>query len=101
MSRQRSFAEYEDRRRAEHGTKYDGSRLNPALVRYFESGERVRVDMGRGVTLTGTIGATTGWRPCFLLMRTSRAIGSPWTLEHGETVTAVKVGRRYQEVSHA
>lgn len=85
----RSFNDLIDRKQREHGAKFDRSNLAPAFVRYFESGQRVRVHFSHGEELTGTIGVTTGWRPCFLLMRTARSIGSPYTLSNKDHVVEV------------
>lgn len=90
-----SFEHFKTRKAREHGTRFDPSALAPQFVRYFETGERVRVRFSYGEELTGTIGVTTGWRPAFLLMRTSRSIGSPWILGSGDAVVAVKRGREY------
>lgn len=94
--------------RAKWGEKFDASGLSAEFVRYYQSGERIRVDM-RGLDseekdsyghtiITGTVGVTTGWRPCFLLMRTTRSIGSPWTLDGKDRILAVRRGRVYVEV---
>lgn len=79
----------------------DRSDLAPAFEPYYESGQRVRVDFvtldGTEVyeTLTGTIGKTTGWKPAYVLMRTSRSLGSPYLLSARDRITAVKRGRTY------
>lgn len=73
------------RSRIEHGqhqfgAKFDASTLleAPQLHEAYATGDRVEVDMyGDGsVTLRGTISTTTGWRPAFLLVLTSRSHGS-------------------------
>lgn len=89
----RSFQSYIESKRREYGDKFDASDLARQFVPYFESGQRVKVDLGNDEILTGTIGVTTGWRPCFLLMRTSRSIGSTWTLGKDDKVVEVT---RYQ-----
>jgi len=85
----RSYQDYVQNKRREHGAKFDASELASQFVPYFESGQRVRVRFAYGEEMTGTIGATTGWKPCFLLMRTSRSIGSPWTLGKDDQVVEV------------
>ena len=85
---------------AKYGDKFDASDLAPQFVDAFNTGGRVRVRFSYGEELTGTIGVTTGWRPAFLLMRTSRSIGSPWTLGAGDQIVAYKAdgGRAYRLV---
>jgi hypothetical protein len=89
------YDEYLARKRAEHGTQFDPSDLAPQFVRYYNSGERVRVQDKYGETRTGTIGVTTGWKPAFLLMATSRSLGSTELLSTDDQVVAVKHGRTY------
>lgn len=81
-----SFSEYLDRARRKHGSQFDPSGLDRRFVRYFESGQRISVDLGGGMVKRGTIGVTGGWRPVFLLMLTSRSMGSPWTLGPRERI---------------
>lgn len=87
-----------NRKTREHGTKFDPSDLASAFVPYYNSGERIKVRAPWGDETTGTVGMTTGWRPAFLLMRTSRSIGSSYVLRETDTVIAVKRGRVYVEV---
>jgi hypothetical protein len=37
-------------------------------------------------TKRGTVGVTTGWKPCFLLMLTKRSIGSSHTLSARDSI---------------
>lgn len=89
------FQSFIERKRREHGVRFDPSELASAFVPYFESQERVRVRLKYGEEMTGTIGVTTGWRPAFLLMRSSRALGSSVVLSSEASVIAVKRGRKY------
>jgi hypothetical protein len=94
------YEEYCARKRQQYGARFVPP-PTPEFVRYFNTGERVRVRFGYASEpeeLTGTIGITTGWRPVFLLMRTTRSLGSPWTLSIRDHVVAVKRGHRYMEV---
>lgn len=87
------------KKRREYGDKFDDSHLYKALIPYFNSGQRVKVSWYNEPPMTGTIGVTTGWRPAFLLMRTSRSMGSSITLEPGSVrVVAVQRGRSYLPV---
>ena len=84
-----NFEQYLNRKRREYGEKFDASDLAQQFVRYYESGQRIRVKFNYGEELTGTIGITSGWRPAFLLMRTSRSIGSPWLLGKDDQIVEV------------
>lgn len=95
----RSYADLVRRGRQRHGDRFSESDLAPGFRRYYDSGERVRVRFDYGEELTGTIAATTGWRPAFLLMRTARSIGSIYTLSERDTVVAVRHGRTYRAVT--
>lgn len=84
----RSYQEFTETKKHEFGEKFDASDLNPEFVPYFESGKRVEVDFGYEKK-RGTIGVTTGWKPCFLLMLTKRSIGSSHTI--GKDAKVIKV----------
>jgi hypothetical protein len=92
------YDDYVSRRKREYGDRFSDAGLAPEFVRYFNSGERVKVRMGYGEEITGTIGATTGWTPCFLLMRRANSRGSSDTLGGNDHVVAVKRGREYVPV---
>jgi len=83
---------------ARHGDKFDPSALADQFKPYFGTGKRIRVRFSYGEELTGTVGATTGWRPAFLLMRRSNSQGSPWLLGPDDKIVAVKRGRHYVDV---
>ena len=92
-----SYAELMQRGRDRHGEKFDPSDLDPRFARYWEKGDRLRIrtcDM----VLTGRVGVSTGWRPCWLLMRTSRSLGSPWVLGSRDEILGVKRGLKYVAV---
>ena len=89
------YDEFVARKQREYGEKFDASALDSRFIPYFNNGTRVKIET-LGETLTGTIGVTTGWKPCFLLMRTSRSAGSIWTLSANDKIIAVKRGREYQ-----
>ena len=90
----RNFKEYVAQKQRQYGEKFDASGLNPVFIRYFESGQRIKVCM-YGEEVTGTIGVTTGWKPCFLRMRRSNAYGSSDCIGHDTVLLAVKHGRAY------
>lgn len=92
---QRSYEDLLCRRIAEYGKdKFDASELDRRFLGYFESGQRIKVNTC-GMVLTGTVGVTTGWKPCFILMRTARSRGGSWTLGPKDVILAVKRGRFY------
>jgi len=63
-----------------HGKKFSTADLCDKFVPYFESGERITVEV-YGMVKRGTVSVTSGWKPTFLLMlrRTSR--WSSWLLK--------------------
>ncbi len=103
----RSYKEFVANKLNIYGRDFDPSNLAPDFVKYFESGERVKVEWtwsnGQHPVhveiLSGTIGITRGLKPVFLLMRTKRSIGSPYTIHAKDCrVIAVKKGNKYVEV---
>ena len=93
-----TYEAYIASKRYEYGTQFDASDLDTRFARYYHTGTRIKVETC-GMVLTGTVGATTGWRPCFLLMRTKRSMGSPWTLGSRDRIIAVQNSRgQYIEV---
>jgi hypothetical protein len=75
----RSYKEYTEKKRREYGEKFNDSDLNPDFVKYYENGERITVDFGYEKK-RGTVGVTTGWKPCFLLMLRKDSTGSSYTI---------------------
>lgn len=76
------MTEYEDyiyRKKKEYGKKFDSSDLDKRFIKYFNSGQRIKVTFEWGEE-SGTVGVTTGWKPVFLLIKTSRSHGSSTTL---------------------
>ncbi len=91
----RDFNAYIARKRGEYGSKFDSSNLAKQFIPFFENQKRIKVLDRWGDTLTGTVGITGGWKPTFLLMRRSNAIGSSTTLSTKDQIIAVKKGDRY------
>ena len=78
------FEELLERKKQEYGRKFRVSSLDRRFIRYFNSGERIKVTYKYGKTTevkTGTVGVTTGWKPVFLLVLTSRSLGSSYFLD--------------------
>lgn len=88
------FGEYCSRQITRFGARFNDRGLHAKFVPYYNSGERIRVRIGSTV-LTGTVAATAGWAPEFMLMRTTRSRGSSWLLSGGDEVLAVKRGGKY------
>ena len=88
------YEQYVERKRLEYGEKFNLSDLAEQFIPYFNDGTRIKVETG-GMTITGRVGVTTGWKPAFILMRTSRSIGSPWLLGKGDKIVAIRRGTKY------
>ena len=98
----RSYEQYVASGRAKHGDKFSDAGLSKQFISAFNSGERVTVkfrnDKGEVYEVKrGTIGATTGWKPCFLLMLTSRAYGSSYTLSDKDALGTMNDWREYRK----
>lgn len=91
----RSYADFIARKKAEYGSKFDASDLAPQFISYYESGQRIEVEFISSTTgkpyetKRGRVGVTTGWKPVFLLMLTTRSIGSSYTLGKNDRVVHV------------
>lgn len=83
------YQEYIDRKRREYGERFSDANLCPEFRPYFESQARIEVNLDGFGIKRGRIGITSGWRPCFLLMLTSRSQGSIHTLSSADTILRV------------
>lgn len=92
------YEEYIAKRKHEFGSCFTEENLDQRFVPYFNSGEQVKIEACYGM-IYGRIGATTGWRPAFLLMHNSRAIGSSVILGSSHHIVAVKRGTKYVPIS--
>ena len=92
-----SMTELVNRKTAQYGNKFDPSGLDKRFITYYQTGQRIKVETC-GMIMTGTVGVTTGWKPAWLLMRTSRSMGSPWILGKESKLLAVKQGKKYISV---
>jgi hypothetical protein len=86
------MGQYVARRKAEHGDKFDASDLYPNFIWHFNAGRnrRVKVAFADGRVKWGTIGVTTGWKPCFLLLHNRYSRGSSETIGSGDQVIDYK-----------
>lgn len=82
------YQEYVDKKVREYGEKFDTSSLAEQFVQFFESGERVEIETG-GEIVRGRVGVSSGWKPCFLLMRRTSDMGSSYTLSANDKVLRV------------
>jgi hypothetical protein len=82
------YESYVQRGKSTWGKKFSTAKLAKKFVPYYNSGSRIRVKFHTGEVLSGTVGATTGWRPAFLLMLSSRSIGSSWTLSGKDRIVS-------------
>ena len=77
----------------QHGDRFDASTLFAQFAPYYRDRSlRLTIDgpMGRR---HGWIGKTTGWRPCFLLMRRVDSIGSWDCLSERDRILSVRPRR--------
>ena len=89
------YTQYLMRKTQEYGAKFDPSELAPQFQPYLHTGQRIRVRFSHGEKLTGTIGVTTGWKPCFMLLRCKSDIGSAYLLHEYDKIVAIKIGHTY------
>jgi hypothetical protein len=93
------LVQFETRQTHKYGGKFDNRQLAPQFAQYFNDGQRIRVRFPYGEVKTGTVGVTGGWRPTFMLMLTSRSIGSSWLLSGDCEITGIKDGRGYRALA--
>ena len=76
------------RHKATWGRKFSTAGLAKKFVPAYNHGQRIRVKFSTGEVLSGTVGMTTGWKPAFLLVLTSRSLGSSWTLKQKDRIVS-------------
>ena len=95
----RNYTTFVESKKEQYSDTFSEENINKDFIPYFNSQEKVKVEYtyksGVKETYTGTIGITTGWKPCFLLMRTERSRGSSYTISDICKVIAVKKGSKY------
>lgn len=92
---QTRFANYIARRQADSdadGKTFDPSDLNPNFISHYNAGERrrVKVQFQDGTVKWGRVGATTGWKPCFILLHNRQAMFSHVTIGEGDRIVDYK-----------
>jgi len=81
-----NYEAYIQRKVGEYGDKFDADQLARKFIPAFNSEERIRVKFQFDKVRSGTIGVTTGWRPSFMLMLTSRSRGSSHLLSDTDEI---------------
>jgi hypothetical protein len=81
----RNYQEYIARKKQEHKEKFDSSDLASQFIKYYENHKRIEIEFSHG-KVRGFVGITTGWKPCFLLMKTKRSISSSYTLREEDKI---------------
>lgn len=96
------FDRYIARQISRYGEKFDSSELFVQFRHFYNTGDRIKIRVqwvNDGKTYAyekfGTIGVTTGWKPCFMLMHNTRSMGSSDLLNRDVQIVAVKSGSRY------
>lgn len=69
--------------------KIDNTDLNPSFTPYYKTQERIEVKFSYGEVKRGRIGKTTGWKPSYLLMLTTRSIGIPYLIGKDDKIIEV------------
>lgn len=64
----------------------DYSSISKQFAPYHESQNRIKVKFSYGEIKSGTVGMTTGWKPVFILMLTTRSLGSSYVLTDKEII---------------
>lgn len=99
----RSYTDYLDQKRAQYGPRFTTDALELRFVPYYQSGVRIKITRtytnGDVTTAFGTVGVTTGWRPVFLLMSSTRAHGSSYVLGPDDCIVAERHGRTYRALT--
>lgn len=97
----RKFEQYCTRGKQQHGAKFSAASLAPQFIAAYNSGERITVEFVDNdnhvyEVRRGTIGATTGWQPCFLLMGRRTDHGSSYTLGANARITTMDAWRKFK-----
>ena len=95
------YQEYVDQKQRQYGSKFSASSLAPQFVDAFNNRKRITIEFVNGAgkvyeVRRGTIGVTTGWVPCFLLMNNSRSAGSSFTLHQTDRIGTMDSWREYR-----
>jgi hypothetical protein len=93
-----NFDEFLERAKRKHGSIFSDRELSKKFIPFYRTGQRIRIRTF-GEIVTGTVSATTGWIPVFILMRTSRSIGSMYTLKDTDEILEIQNARGKYEAA--
>ena len=97
-----AFEQYISRCKFKYGVKFRGASLAPQFIAAYNSNQRVTVEfMGEDGKVydvqRGKVSATTGWVPCFLLMRRESDHGSSYVLNNRARISTIDVWRKFKQ----
>jgi hypothetical protein len=81
-----TYDNYLEMEQDEYGNKFNASELSKKFIPFYENQERIKVKFSSGDIKSGRIGITTGWKPSFMLMLTTRSLGSSWLLNNKDKI---------------
>lgn len=85
----RNYKDFINRKKKQYGDKFDDSDLSKQFIPYFENQKRIEVDLYGEDKKRGRVGVTTGWKPVFLLMLSTRSTGSAILLSDKDKIIKV------------
>lgn len=93
-----AFEQYCKNKKAQYGTLFSTKNLAQQFIPYLHTNTRLKIQDETGQTYFGTVGISTGWVPVFLLMHSTRSIGSSFILQPHHKITAIKTGHKYTPI---
>ena len=96
MAKRTKYELFLSAKKRKYGAKFDPSHLDPRFIFAFNSGERIRILNRDGIAVTGTVAASEGCQPKFLLQRRARSKTSIYILGPNVSIVGVKGGRKYR-----
>ena len=81
------YNNYIVRKKQEYSKDFDDSKLSKQFIPYFNNDERIEVEFSTREIKRGTVGVTSGWKPCFILLLTTRSTGSSYILSDKDKIT--------------
>lgn len=91
------FKEYLERKKSvkEYGDEFDSSDLDRRFAGYYGTKTRLKIKVYSHIKdyshiMYGTVGVSSGWKPVFILLASSRAQGSSAVLNSNCEILGVK-----------
>ena len=84
----KNYNDYVNFKKQYYGKKFDYSDLSKQFVDYYENQWRIEIKTN-GEIKRGRVGISTGWKPSFLLMLTTRSLGSSYLLSDKDEIIKV------------